>query len=87
MKISTKDLTALFELDQDIVKDESIMFQKEIKNSVAKGMTHFCFQLTGVQNIDPPAICALMALTKQMGYEVEFQGEDNTLIFDLIRNP
>jgi hypothetical protein len=84
MKRSHKDSTALFELDQDLVNDESIMFQKEIKNSVQKGMTHFCFQLAGVHNMDPPAICALMALKKQIGDEVDFQGEEKNLIFDLI---
>jgi len=84
MNIYHKDKTTLFELDKDIIGDESIMFQNEIKNSVTKGQTHFCFQLAGHQNMDPPAICALIALKKQMGDVIEFQGKDNSMVFDLI---
>ena len=84
MKISHQESTALFELDKDIIGDESILFQNEIKNCVGKGQTNFCFQFAGPHNIDPPAICALMALKKQMGNVIEFQGNENNMIYDFI---
>jgi len=84
MKVSHKNSTALFVLEKDIIGDESILFQNEIKNSVANGQKSFCFQLAGIQDMDPPAICALMALKKQMGDVIEIQGDDNDMVFDVL---
>jgi hypothetical protein len=84
MKVSYKDSTALFVLEKDIIGDESILFQNEIKKSVANGNKSFCFQIAGVQDMDPPSICALMALKNQMGDVIEIQGEENDMVFDLL---
>jgi hypothetical protein len=84
MRISHKDISTVFDLEKNLVGEESIMFQDEIKKSVARGKTHFCFQLTGLQNMDPNAICAIMALKKQIGNTIEFKGDNNEIIFDLI---
>jgi hypothetical protein len=84
MRISHKKTSTVFELEKDLVGDESILFQTEIKKSVANGQTHFCFQLSGPHNMDPNVICALMALKKQFGDAIEFKGENNAMIVDLI---
>jgi hypothetical protein len=84
MRISHKDTSTVFELEKDLVGDESIMFQSEIIKSVANGQTHFCFHLIGPLNMDPNAICALMALKNQMGGAIAFKGDSNDMIFDLI---
>jgi hypothetical protein len=87
MNISHKNSTALFELEKDIIGDESILLQNEIKNCLNKGQTQFCFNLAEIQNIDPPAICALIALKKKIGDGFTFQGSANNMIFDLILKP
>jgi len=84
MNVSEKHSTAIFELDRDLTGEESTLFQDELKKCVAKGLTNFNFQFSEKIIMDPTAICALIALKKQMGEVLRFQGQEKNIIFDLI---
>ncbi|ETR69020.1 MAG: hypothetical protein OMM_09953 [Candidatus Magnetoglobus multicellularis str. Araruama] len=74
MNIYTKDNVHVFDLENDLLEDESITFQNKIKSCLKTGQTRFCFKMDRVNNIDPAALCALMTLARNLGENIDIQG-------------